>query len=252
MPIGYLATVALLAWCTALAVAPRRPAHSSPSNMSFRFGFLINELPFVGFYWLVAATLLAAVQGDLDTPVGWSTLGLAVVTTGALAIVARRGLAAAPVVARAMDDGLGADWRAAIAADEFGRLRRGRPLWGRTLIWPFPIFRRDVERVANVRYGDARQMEPARRLSPSVPTAGRPDAHLLPRRRVPQRPQEPRGAAAHLPARQSGLGVHQRQLPAEPSGDVLRPPDRRQAGHRLGARTRLRIRRRPERRVPRR
>ena len=99
--------------------------------------------------------MLAAFQGDLDTPVGWATLGLVIVTTGALAIVARRGLAAGPAVARAMDDGLGADERAAIAADVFGRLRRRRPPWGRVLVWPFPIFRRDVERVANISYGDA-------------------------------------------------------------------------------------------------
>ena len=155
MPIGYLVTVAFLACCTALAVAPRRPASSGPSNMSFRFGYLVNELPFLAFYWLLAATWLAAVQGDLDTPVGRVTLGLVIVTTGALAIVARRGLAAGPAIAQAMDDGLGADWRAAIAADAFGRLRRRRPPWGRILVWPVPILRRDVQRVADISYGDA-------------------------------------------------------------------------------------------------
>lgn len=155
MPIGFLVTVAFLACCTALAVAPRLPATSGPSNMSYRFGYLVNELPFVAFYWLVGATLLAAAQGDLDTPVGWATLGLVVVTTVALVIVARRGLAAGAAIARAMDDGLGPEWRAAIASDAFGRLRRRRPPWGRILVWPFPIFRRDVERIADISYGDA-------------------------------------------------------------------------------------------------
>jgi hypothetical protein len=37
-----------------LPVAPPRPRRSSPSNPSFWFGFLVNELPFVAFYWLVA------------------------------------------------------------------------------------------------------------------------------------------------------------------------------------------------------
>jgi hypothetical protein len=37
-----------------LPVAPPRPRRSSPSNPSFWFAFLVNELPFVAFYWLVA------------------------------------------------------------------------------------------------------------------------------------------------------------------------------------------------------
>ena len=154
MPIGYFVTVALLACCTALAIRPRRPAHSSPSNMSFFFGFLVNELPFFAFSWVLSATVLAATEGDLDTPIGLAALGLAVLTTGALPIVAKRGLAAAPAVERAMDEGLGTDWRAAIGPDAAARLRRRRP-WARILVWQFPIFRRDVERVANIRYGDA-------------------------------------------------------------------------------------------------
>jgi hypothetical protein len=58
VPIGYLVTVALVAWCTVFALAPPRPGRSSPSNLSYWFGFLINELPFVAFYWLLASTLL--------------------------------------------------------------------------------------------------------------------------------------------------------------------------------------------------
>ena len=42
---------------------------------------LVNELPFVLFYWLLASTLLALAQGDLDSPVGWVAFGVAVVTT---------------------------------------------------------------------------------------------------------------------------------------------------------------------------
>ena len=48
MPIGYVVTMALLVWCTVFAVAPRQPDHSSPSNLSFRFGFVLNELPLIG------------------------------------------------------------------------------------------------------------------------------------------------------------------------------------------------------------
>jgi alpha/beta hydrolase fold len=46
MPVGYLVTVASVAWCTLFALAPPRPRHSSLSNNSYWFGFLLDELPF--------------------------------------------------------------------------------------------------------------------------------------------------------------------------------------------------------------
>ena len=55
--------------------------------MSYWFGFLLNELPFVAFYWLLVSTLIAVGQGDIDSPVGWLAFGVAVVTTGGLAVV---------------------------------------------------------------------------------------------------------------------------------------------------------------------
>ena len=80
LPIGYLITVALAAWCTLFALAPPRPAHSSPSNVSFWFGYLVNELPFLVFYWLLASTVLALVQGDLGSTGGRMVAGLAAPT----------------------------------------------------------------------------------------------------------------------------------------------------------------------------
>ena len=63
VPFGYLTSTVLVAWCTLFAVAPPRPRHSSPSNVSYWFGFLLNELPFVAFYWLVASTVTRARPG---------------------------------------------------------------------------------------------------------------------------------------------------------------------------------------------
>lgn len=154
MPIGYLITVALVVWCTVFALAPPRPRHSSPSNLSYWFGYEVNELPFVAIYWLLAATLLAFGQGDIDSAGGWAVVALAVLATVGLGVVVWRGLRAGPVVDRALDEGLGAGWRAAIDAGMAARLRRRRP-WARILFWPFPVRGREVERVADIRYGDA-------------------------------------------------------------------------------------------------
>ena len=154
MPVGYLVTVAFVGWCTLFALAPPRPRQSSPSNKSYWFGYLLNELPFLAFYWLFAATLLAFSQGDLGSPGGRAAFGVAVLTTAGLVVVAWRGLRAGPAVEDALTEGLGAGWRAAIDAGMAARLRRRLP-YARILFAPFPVRRRGVERVANISYGDA-------------------------------------------------------------------------------------------------
>lgn len=70
VPIGYLVTVALMACCVVIALTPPRPRRSSPSNKSHWFGYLLNEQPFVGFYWLLASTALAFGEGDVNSPGG--------------------------------------------------------------------------------------------------------------------------------------------------------------------------------------
>jgi hypothetical protein len=90
VPIGYLVTVAVVVWCTLFALVPLRRA-GALGPMGFRFGLLVNELPFVAFYWLFASTLLAIGQGDVDSPGGWVAFGLAVLATVGLVVVAWRG-----------------------------------------------------------------------------------------------------------------------------------------------------------------
>jgi acetyl esterase/lipase len=107
MPIGSLVAVVLVALCTWLGVAPiRRPR--AFGEMSFRLGFLVNEQPFLAGYLVLASTLLAAAEGDLDSPVGTET-----------------------------------------GADVHHRLP-----WARILVAPFFFRRHDVERLANIAYGD--------------------------------------------------------------------------------------------------
>ena len=153
-PIGYLVTVIVLASCALFAVALPRPRHSSPSNRSYWLGYLLNELPFVAFYWLVASTGLALSEGVARSWLGWSALALAAATTVALAVIVRRGLQARRAVDSALDASLGLGWRGTIDPELAGRLRRRLPL-ARILLLPFAVRRRSVERVANISYGDA-------------------------------------------------------------------------------------------------
>lgn len=154
MPFGYLVSVLLMAACTLFALAPPRPRQSGPSNLSFWIGYLLNELPFVAIWWLIAATLLAFGQRDIGSPGGWAAVGLAALTTVGLLVIVWRGMRAGPVVDRAIREGLGGVWPTAFEAGMATRPRRHRP-WARVLFMPFLVRRREVERVANIRYGDA-------------------------------------------------------------------------------------------------
>src|SRR5579872_2531388 len=95
MPIGYLLTVVFFAVCTAFALAPPRPQHSSPFSVAFWFGFVINEIPVLAIEFLVASTLLALFQGDLASPGGILGAGVAAVTVGGLIALSVRGLSSA-------------------------------------------------------------------------------------------------------------------------------------------------------------
>ena len=74
-------------------------------------------------------------------------------TSAGLIVVAHRALRSGPVVEQALVDGLGADWRRELDPDLASRLRRHLP-WGRILFVPWMFGRHDVERLANVSYGD--------------------------------------------------------------------------------------------------
>jgi acetyl esterase/lipase len=153
-PIGYLVTTILLAACTLFALAPPRPRHSSPSNRSYWFGFLLNELPFAAFYWLAASTALALSEGAAHNLVGRIALAFAAAVAAGLALILWRGLQAGPAVEAALDADLDPGWREKIAPELSVRLRRQLPL-ARILIAPFSLRPRDVERVVNISYGNA-------------------------------------------------------------------------------------------------
>ncbi|ROS75497.1 alpha/beta hydrolase [Cellulomonas sp. PhB143] len=148
LPWGYLVTVGLVGWCTFFAVvAPRRP--HPVAMMSWWFGLVVNEVPFLAIVLLVASTVLAAAEGDLD-PVGARVAAaVAAVVVLGLAVAAWRGVRSDRAVGRALAQGLGPGWRDQVRVP----LRRHRP-WVRILLLPFVQWQHDVERIRNLRYGD--------------------------------------------------------------------------------------------------
>lgn len=153
MPIGYLVTVAFVAWLTFFAVAA--PRHPWPvGRMSFYFGLAVNEVPFLALYWLLAATVFTLVEGDIDAPAGYGVVVLAGLVAVGLLVVAARGVRAARTVRDALADALGAGWRDTVDPSALRGLRRHRPI-ARILLAPFAVRRHDVERIADLRYGDA-------------------------------------------------------------------------------------------------
>jgi acetyl esterase/lipase len=143
VPIGYVISVALLAFCTVTAVIGPRPAHTTQSYWGFWVTFLINELPFLALYALAADSVLAFAQGDLASPGGLVAFTVAVLSAAGLAVLIRRALATGAVLRRALADGAGIE------------LRPARRPWAHILLAPFTVGRRDVVRVGNLAYGDA-------------------------------------------------------------------------------------------------
>ncbi|MPV51234.1 alpha/beta hydrolase fold domain-containing protein [Pseudactinotalea sp. HY160] len=139
-------TSLVLALFTAMAIRPPRPRHSSPFNLQFAFGYLINEQPFLGGLWLATGTweLLTAAPSGL---LWWLVAALTTADAAALAWLAVRTRSARPALTAALLATYG----------EPGRPRATRPVWWRVLLVPFISWRPDVRRVRNRRYGPARR-----------------------------------------------------------------------------------------------
>lgn len=144
MAIGYLIPAVLLGWCTACALWPTAGG-ARFGMITFGFGLVVNELPFLAMYVLVAATLLAWGQGDIDSTTGLVALGVTILTVVGLAGIAWRATKASAVLDRALQAALDGD-----PVRPVGRI----PL-ARVLVNPLRRRRRDVERVRNLSYADA-------------------------------------------------------------------------------------------------
>ena len=140
MPIGYLVSTGLTATFVLAAVVRHCPRRSSPFRLSYFFGFLFNW-PLVTFLLLVASTMLAVAQSGVDSLGFWVGIGFAVVASAGLLVLRRRALGTGPALERALDEGLGADWRDDVDAELAARLRR-RPSFARILLAPISVRRR--------------------------------------------------------------------------------------------------------------
>lgn len=151
LPVGYAVSVGV-ACCATLAALTSRSAGGPLGQVRYLTSFVVNEQPVLAGYWLGAATVLAAAQGDLTGPAAWTVAAIAALTVAALIVLAVRALPAASVIDSALDDGLGTGWREE-GGDSSSRTRT--PRYERTrLLWPLLVRRRDVRRRAGIRYGD--------------------------------------------------------------------------------------------------
>jgi len=129
MPVGYWWTVAVISWGVACALTRWRrlgPFSRIPA-------LLASELPFIGGYLLIASTVLALADGDLDSPGGTAGAAIALLALAGLVVVVCQAL------------------RADAALRNAGRPERP---WSRILRAPLFPGRRDVVRVRGLAYGD--------------------------------------------------------------------------------------------------
>ena len=153
VPVGYLVGVIFVATCTIFALAPR-PRSRALSTLSWWLGMIVDELTFIALWLLTLSTVLAFVEGDIAGVGGWLSFGLAAATAIGLAAILVLSTRARPVTERALREELGAGWRDAITAELAARPRHRVPLL-RIMTGPWYVRRRDVERIADVSYGDA-------------------------------------------------------------------------------------------------
>ena len=195
--VGFGATVALVVVAALVALRPPMPRHTSPFNLQFAAGWLINEQPFLGLYWLAAGTVSTLALGDVDQR--------AVVARGRHGgrtrhrpRRARRAHQHRP--ARA-DGGAPARARRRVRAPPFAPPVAARALGPVHLV---PPGRTTVAQPLRRR----RARQPARRVRRAAPAARCADAAVPAQRWVPYGQQDARRPAPAVPAREPRLGVH--------------------------------------------
>ena len=147
MPVGFLITAALVVLGLAASLWP--PARSGPLGMLTWFvSAIVNESPFLAFYYLAISTLLAS--SNFHGAWVWVAVGLTSTPFLSMPVLVRRSLRAAPAIEQALDRDFGPWWRHAA-----GKSIRPNPPWARIVFAPLPVFHPGVRRIRNLSYGDA-------------------------------------------------------------------------------------------------
>ena len=218
LPVGFLITVGLVALGMAAALWPPFRTKGWCGHVGRQRDPERVAVP--GLLLAARRDVARGLAGRSSRAAAWVALGLAAVTFVGTPVLVRRSLRAAPAIEQALDGGFGPRWRQAGAVES---IARNLP-WGRILFAPVPLFHRGVTRISNLGYGDAGRRNRPRSLSASGGWQRRAGADPSARWRllVRARAQELLRAAAALPARPPGLGLHQ-----PPTGCNPLPPSRR-------------------------
>ncbi len=105
--VGFVTTIVLVSTFGLLALRPPMPHQSSPWNVQFGLGFLINEQPFLGMYWLAIGTVPALIRSDLDPSQRWLMVAAMALPASVLIALAARTRTARPALTAALREGLG-------------------------------------------------------------------------------------------------------------------------------------------------
>lgn len=151
MAIGYLVTIAVLAWVVFFAVVAPSP-NVRIGRISFWSGLVVNEIPALGALWLGFSTVVWVIEMESFAWYDAYLLAIAGAVAIGLAYLSWRSIRARGAVAQALADGLG------VTGQQAFELARRRGVEG-VRTWLFPIWkhRRMVERFQNLSYGDGEQ-----------------------------------------------------------------------------------------------
>jgi hypothetical protein len=140
-----LTTTLTVALFTAFALIPLRPRRTSQFTVPFALGWWMNEVPFVGLWWLLAGTV-----GTILNPqpgLWWAmTAGCAALVAVMLGWILVRAGSTRSTLSTALQDAYGPR----------GEVPSIRPPWWRIVLLPIVSWRPDVRRIRNARYGPAR------------------------------------------------------------------------------------------------
>ncbi len=142
-----LTTSAMVTLFALTALRPRLPRYSSPFNMQFVLGYLINEQPFLGLVWLLPGITGTLTRPEPGSILWWVAAGFTALAALVLVQLAVRARTAKPALSTALEAAFGPD-----AAPRFTR-----PPWWRIVPLPLVAWRPDVRRIRNQRYGPARR-----------------------------------------------------------------------------------------------